>query len=79
MFSNADAVSRKACRFGWIRTCNVEIRRLPDRNGQRVVGVVEQVLNDRDVLVLVLHDLVDQLGVQSGKLARDRPREPSWR
>src|SRR5262249_39347569 len=48
----------------------VEIRRLPDGYGQRVVGVVEEVLNDRDMLVLVIHDLVDQLRAQAGQLVQ---------
>src|SRR5262249_14118001 len=55
------------------QSTQVKIRWPPDGDGQGVVRIVEEVLDDRDVLRLVIPDLVDQHRAQSGQPPRPRP------
>ena len=56
---------------------HVQIRRLPNRDREWIIGVVKEVLNDRDVLVLVTLDLLDQLRIQPRQYFRNFPPLPS--
>ena len=69
MFSKTDAV-QEGLQVRLRESRHVKIRWLPDRDGQWIARVVEEVLKDRDVLSLVVQDLVNQLRVQSSQLVR---------
>ena len=68
---------QKGLKVRLFQSGEVEIRRRPDGNWEWIVGVVEETLNDRDVLVFVTLDLLDQLRVQACQLFGTPRRGPS--